>query len=108
ATARLTAHAGVEAALMSFDPLAVRIAAAVAPTLPRGLVTRGAHIADLTSLGAHFLALHHRALDQPGLADLNAPILTWTIRSATEEAQARRIARNVIFEGYLAARPDLA
>ncbi|MEM9427973.1 MAG: glycerophosphodiester phosphodiesterase family protein [Pseudomonadota bacterium] len=108
ATARLTADAGLEAALMSFDPNAVRTAAAVAPALPRGLVTRGARVADLATHGASFLALHHRALDQPGLADVNIPILTWTIRSATEEAQARRIARNVIFEGYLAAVPELA
>jgi hypothetical protein len=34
-----------------------------------------------------------------------AAILTWTIKSAKDEAKAREIAVNVTFEGYLAQHP---
>jgi hypothetical protein len=30
------------------------------------------------------------------------PVLTWTIRSAAQEAEARRVADNITFEDYLA------
>jgi hypothetical protein len=40
------------------------------------------------------------------VADLKskgAAILTWTIKSPEAEAEARKIAQNITFEGYLAA-----
>ena len=29
------------------------------------------------------------------------PVLCWTVRSAAEEAEARAVAQNITFEGYL-------
>lgn len=108
-------------AVMSFNPHAVAACAEVAPDLPRGLVTcpflpadwpgvapaRLQHltaIADFDRLGAGFVSHHHRALSSPPVAALKArgvPVLCWTVRSVAEEAEARRIADNVTFEGYL-------
>jgi hypothetical protein len=39
------------------------------------------------------------------LAAQGADVLCWTIRSPQAEAEARRIACNVTFEGYAAAIP---
>ena len=47
-------------------------------------------------------------LCRPRVADLKeggAAVLCWTIRSPEAEAEARRIAANVTFEGYAAAIP---
>ena len=35
------------------------------------------------------------------LAARGVPVLCWTIRSPADEAEARRLARNITFEGYL-------
>lgn len=110
-------------ALMSFNPYSVAWLANHAPDLPRGLVTdsfepvfwpdlpeaRGralATIPDLEASGAHFVSHSARDLDNPALKRVRSyglPILTWTIRSAVAEGEARRVADNVTFEGYLAA-----
>lgn len=122
-----TAHALVgydgPVAVMSFNPYAVAAFAAAAPGVPHGLTTcayqphdwpllpaavfeRLREIPDYDRVGASFIS--HRASDltRPRVAELKAlgaNILCWTIRSAQEEARARRIADNITFEGYAAA-----
>ena len=108
-------------ALMSFNPHAVAHLADYAPSIPRGLVTCGyepddwpllkeetrAHlreIPDYDRAGACFVSHHLGDLERPRLAELKAQganVLSWTIRSPAEEAEARQVADNVTFEGYL-------
>lgn len=121
--ATATALAGYRGpvALMSFNPHAVMACASAAPDLARGLVTGAflsenwpnvapARLAELRGIpdydraGASFVS--HRATDlhSPHVAGLRAKgaaILCWTIRSLTADAQARKVADNVTFEGYI-------
>jgi glycerophosphoryl diester phosphodiesterase len=110
-------------ALMSFNPNMVARLAELAPDLPRGIVSDAytaedwpllsadtrAHLRDLPDaerVGASFLSQHWRDLDRPRVVELHQKglaLLCWTIRSAQEEAIARRLADNVTFEGYLPA-----
>jgi glycerophosphoryl diester phosphodiesterase len=112
-------------AVMSFNPHAIARMQALAPTLPRGLTTsaydpadwapldpaicaRLREIPDFTSTGSSFISHEAADLARPRVAELKSagvPILCWTIRSAEQEAAARRVARNVTFEGYAAAIP---
>ena len=58
---------------------------------------------DYHHVGASFISHAADDLDNPRVPELKnagAAILCWTIRSAAAEAQARRIAQNVTFEGY--------
>ncbi len=111
-------------ALMSFNPHSVAKLRDLAPDVPRGLVTcryrridwpllkRGVRhrlrdIPDYDRVGASFISHSAKGLNQPRVTDLKAngaAVLCWTIRSATEEAQARKVADNITFEGYL---PDI-
>ncbi|MDX8352730.1 glycerophosphodiester phosphodiesterase family protein [Cognatiyoonia sp. IB215182] len=111
-----------DAALMSFNPHSVAACAQFAPDIPRGLVTSSykpqfwpkvprdvretlRDIPDYDRVGACFISHEANDLDRPRVAELKAQgahILCWTIRSAKQEAEARRIADNVTFEGYLA------
>lgn len=111
-----------EVALMSFNPHAVAACATLAPDIPRGLVTARfdamswpatpepvrdslREIPDYHRVGACFISHEASDLDRPRVAELKdqgAHILCWTIRSAKQEAAARRIVDNVTFEGYLA------
>ncbi len=108
--------------LMSFNPHAVAVCAAEAPDIPRGITTSSyrpidwpsvpqatgdilREIPDYDRVGACFISHEATDLDRPRVAELKsrgAQILTWTIRSALQEAEARRIVDNVTFEGYLA------
>jgi glycerophosphoryl diester phosphodiesterase len=112
-------------ALMSFNPHAVETCARLAPALPRGLTTSAFDPADWAPLpattcdrlraipdakrtGASFLSHEAADLARPRVAELAAAglaILCWTIRSPAQEAQARRIAQNITFEGYAAPIP---
>jgi len=122
--ALVVAYAG-PVALMSFNPHCVAALARAAPDVPRGLTTCAfdgadwplpdyrraelAGISDFERTGAAFVSHDHRALDTPAVTRLKArgvPILCWTLRSAAEEALARRVADNVTFEGYAARLPD--
>lgn len=107
-------------AVMSFNPHSTAMMARLIPELPRGLVTtrfrradwplvsaqrRAAltMIADYERVGACFIS--HRASDlrSPHVARLKAAgagVLCWTIRTPEAEAEARRIANNITFEGY--------
>ena len=112
-------------AVMSFNPHAVATMARLAPHIPRGLTTAAydyagwaplapetcdqlREIADYDRVGASFISHEAADLTRPRVAELKAQgaaILTWTIRSALQEAKARDIADNITFEGYLAALP---
>ncbi len=111
-------------ALMSFNPHSVAEFARLAPHLPRGLVTCAYNpkvellpqavcdhlrdIPDFDRVGASFISHEAADLDRPRVAALKAqgvPILCWTIRSPEQEAEARKVADNVTFEGYLAEHP---
>jgi glycerophosphoryl diester phosphodiesterase len=109
-----------EIAVMSFDPHLVAAFRRLAPALPRGLIAerfedryakelpplrRFAMRHLLTSVIAkpNFIAYDVRAL--PALAPALArtlfrlPLLTWTVRTESEKATARRYADAMIFEG---------
>ena len=63
------------------------------------LADEGAHVAICARNAAEVQATV-AALKAKGAA-----ILSWTIKSAKDEAKARRVADNVTFEGYLARHP---
>ncbi len=108
-------------ALMSFNPHQVIALAELCPDVPRGIVSsaydaanwpelphetreRLRDIPDYVRAGACFISHEARDLDRPRVGALKAAgadVLCWTVRSAREEADARRIADNVTFEGYL-------
>lgn len=109
-------------ALMSFNPHSVSALQALAPEVPRGLVTDAftktdweapemrrqslRKIEGFDRVGACFISHNRRYLDTEPVSQLKSrgvPVLTWTIRSPEEEAIARAIADNVTFEGYLPA-----
>lgn len=109
-------------ALMSFNPNTVGELARLAPSVPRGIVTcsyqpkvehlpadvcdRLREIPDFDRVGASFISHEVQDLTRPRVAELKArgvPILCWTVRSAKQEAEARKVADNVTFENYLAA-----
>lgn len=112
-------------AFMSFNPNSVQQMAIHAPDVPRGLTTsayraedwqllpartrdRLRDIPDYDSVSACFISHEADDLPRPRVADLKqrgAVILCWTIRSPEAEAEARKIAQNVTFEGYAAAIP---
>ena len=114
-----------DVALMSFNPASVAHMAKLAPHLPRGITTSAYDPDDWAPMSAemcaHFRAIpdydatlssfiSHEAPDlaRPRVAELKAQgakVLCWTIRSAQAEAEARRVADNVTFEGYAAALP---
>lgn len=109
--------------LMSFNPHSVIAMAGLCPDIPRGIVTsafvpqfwpelpelvraRLRGIPDYDAAQASFISHEVHDLKNPRVARLKeggATILCWTVRSARQEAIARRIADNITFEGYLAA-----
>ncbi|MEZ5777555.1 MAG: glycerophosphodiester phosphodiesterase family protein [Paracoccaceae bacterium] len=112
-------------ALMSFNPNSVAALADAAPETPRGLTTsaytpddwpllpakvrdRLRDIPDFDATGSSFISHEAADLARPRVAALKAAgaaILCWTIRSPAMEAEARRVAANVTFEGYAARLP---
>ena len=85
-------------AVMSFNPHSVAHFAGAAPQ-----IARLRDFPDYHHVGASFISHAADDLDNPRVTELKnagAAILCWTIRSAAAEAQARRIAQNVTFEGY--------
>ena len=125
AVARALKGYGGPVAVMSFNPHAVANMARLAPDIPRGITTAAydyegwaplspercdelREIADYDRVGASFISHEAADLARPRVAALKArgaAILTWTIKSAKDEAKARQIADNVTFEGYLAQNP---
>ena len=110
-------------AVMSFNPYMVANMAKRAPHVPRGIVTDGYNetewpdlspdtlqalreIGAFDEVGASFISHNWQDLGAPRVADLKqrgVPILCWTVKSAEQEVQARRIADNITFEGYIPA-----
>ncbi len=110
-------------AVMSFNPHSVARMAEHCPDVPRGLTTDAFHrddwpapkerlselatIPDYARTGACFISHNWRDLARQRvkeLKDQGTSVLCWTVRSAQEEAEARRVADNITFEGYLAPR----
>ncbi|MBB5221328.1 glycerophosphoryl diester phosphodiesterase [Amaricoccus macauensis] len=109
-------------AVMSFNPHSVAAMGRDLPGCPRGLTSCDyddpdlsvpdyrraelvATLADFGASGGAFISHDRHDLSNPLVAKLKAgglPILTWTVRSAAQEAEARAIADNITFEGYLA------
>ena len=111
-----------EVAVMSFNPHPVAAMKELCGHIPRGLTTSAfdpeawglpevvcAHLRDIPDyirVGASFISHEVADLDRPRVSDLKAAgavIGCWTVKSATQEAQARRIADTITFEGYDAA-----
>lgn len=109
-------------ALMSFNPHSVAALRDLLPGVPRGLVTsaydeddwaplpaatcaRLRAIPDYEPTGSSFVSHEAADLARPRVLELKAQgatVLCWTVRSPEAEAESRRIADNVTFEGYLA------
>ena len=117
----LQAYAG-PVAVMSFNPYSVAKMADLLPDVPRGIVTsayryedwplpkttcdRLRDIPDYDRVGAGFISHEVDDLTRPRVAELKdrgAMICCWTVRSAAQEAEARKVAHNITFEGYCAA-----
>lgn len=109
-------------AVMSFNPNSVARMAELAPDIPRGLVTsayryddwplpkatcdRLRDIPDYDRVGASFISHEAVDLNRTRVSELKtsgAMVCCWTIRSAAQEAEARKIADNITFENYRAA-----
>lgn len=117
----LNAYKG-NVAVMSFNPNMIARMATLAPDVPRGLVTDPfsgffwpdvpksrreelAEIPDYDRVSACFISHLVDDLASPAVQKIkakSASVLCWTVRSATQEAEARQIADNITFEGYLA------
>ena len=108
---------GLQAAIMSFNPGYAAALSWLVAAIPRGLVgmvfdepsltaAENAALTDYAAFdtsGASFVSHDRATLDTPSVTRLKAqgvPIFTWTIRSAEEEATARKVADNITFEGY--------
>ena len=111
-----------DVAVMSFNPNSVLMLRTRLPNTPRGhttedfvqaddwdnLLTRRQElneIGDFEAADACVISHNHRHLSMgrvKNLKDDGAAILCWTVESPEDEAEARRIADNVTFEGYLA------
>lgn len=109
-------------ALMSFSPDTVAAFHAAAPAVPVGLTTCDyaeadwpqvpaerrealSLIVDYDRVGACFISHSRGDLGNPRVDALRADgaaVLTWTIRSPEQEAEARKVAQNITFEGYAA------
>jgi glycerophosphoryl diester phosphodiesterase len=115
-------------AVMSFNPNSVISLAELAPNVPRGIVTstyaktnknwqllrpktrdRLRDIPDYDAAQAAFISHQVDDLANPRVAELKAKgavILCWTVRAAKQEAEARKLADNITFEGYRAEIPS--
>lgn len=107
-------------AIMSFNPWCMIEMLERTPHLPRGLATeyfdpalcvpippavcdRLRDIPDYDVTGSSFISHRFTDLSFPRVAELKAQgadILCWTIKSPADEAEARKIAQNITFEGY--------
>ena len=112
-------------AVMAFNPHCIAHMARLAPAIPRGITTeyydpalnapippavcaRLREIPDYDPTHSSFISHKASDLGQPRVAELKAAgaaILCWTIRSPEQEAEARKIAHNITFEGYPAKIP---
>jgi len=109
-------------ALMSFNPHSVAAFAKHRNDVPLGIVTDAysvedwpeltpeiradlREIPDFDRVGASFISHQASDLARARVAEIKATgakVFCWTIRSADQEEQARKIADNITFEGYAA------
>jgi glycerophosphoryl diester phosphodiesterase len=114
-------------AVMSFTPHSVQQMAIHAPKVSRGIVTssyiaedwpllpkgtcdRLREIPDFDTVGASFISHQVEDLNAPRVADLKARgshVMCWTVKSAAQEHEARKVAENITFEQYLAEFPKI-
>lgn len=107
-------------ALMSFDPDAVALLAEISPNTVRGMTAdRGVdpyynilpvprrlqlqRLSHLQKTRPHFVSFNFKDLPFAPVQSIRAmgfPVITWTIRSKADEAQARRWCDQVTFEGF--------
>ncbi|WBU62996.1 glycerophosphodiester phosphodiesterase family protein [Paracoccus aerodenitrificans] len=107
-------------AVMSFNPNTVEAFGKAAPDIARGLTTAAfskddwpmlddetreklSRIEDFGRAGVSFISHHQVDLANEAVTDLKSkgvPVLTWTVRSAAEEAEARKVADGITFEDY--------
>lgn len=109
-------------AVMSFNPHSVAMMQQLAPQIARGITTSSyqpedwplsatrcdelREIPDYDRVGASFISHEADDLGRPRVAALKAAgadVCCWTVRSAAQEAVARKVADTITFEGYLAA-----
>lgn len=110
-----------DVAVMSFNPHSVGNFSRLLPHRPRGLVTsdfsdsefaltpadvrnRLMAIPDLETVRANFISHDVKDLERPRVREIResgVPVLSWTIKSQSSEAQARQRSDNITFEGYL-------
>ena len=108
-------------AVMSFNPDMIARCAMLAPNVPRGIVTdpytaeewpkvpatrRGelAQISHYDLIGATFISHNRADLSAPRVAVLKskgAAIFCWTVRTADQEIEARKVVDSITFEGYM-------
>ena len=108
-------------AVMSFNPHMIARCAMLAPDVPRGIVTDPymatdwpnvtddrrnelAQIPHYDLINASFISHNRADLSAPRVAELKsqgATIFCWTVRTAAQEASARKIVDSITFEGYM-------
>ncbi|TMM52781.1 glycerophosphodiester phosphodiesterase family protein [Sulfitobacter sabulilitoris] len=122
AVARALAGYSGPVAMMSFNPHSVGRLAEILPEIPRGITTsaytpadwllpratcdRLREIPDFDRTGASFISHEVEDLRRARVAQIKssgAGVLCWTVRSPDQERQARLVADNITFEGYLPA-----
>lgn len=111
-----------DVAVMSFNPHSVTAFGKLVTGIPLGLTTCAftaddwplipakrreelADIPDFDRLGCSFVSHDRTDLKNPAVTrikDAGHPICCWTIRTAEQEAEARKIVDNITFELYLA------
>jgi glycerophosphoryl diester phosphodiesterase len=108
-------------AVMSFNPYVIKSLRELAPNITRGIISEAfdadawprlssarreelRNISSFDRVAADFISHDCRDLGNPRVAELKAkgvPILCWTVRSPGVEVEARHVADNVTFEGYV-------
>lgn len=120
-TAEIVRDRSEPVALMSFDPNIVECLRDLSPGLPRGIVAEAhyqqeewqnltddqrnelIHFTHVTRSQPDFIAWHIKDFPHaiPTLMrHFERPILTWTVRTADDRAQARQFSDQIIFEGF--------
>jgi len=118
--ARILRRVGGPCAVMSFNPVSLGVLAAIAPEIPRGLLSwrwpakgglrtywalrHGLRRFDPRIAKPDFLSCEVRAISTQGVVaarEQGLPLLAWTVRSQRDRARATLHADQVIFEGPL-------
>ncbi|WP_371169539.1 glycerophosphodiester phosphodiesterase family protein [Aliiroseovarius sp. 2305UL8-7] len=122
ATAKALEEYHGDVALMSFNPHSVAALSKLETNRPLGLTTEAflqknnpfvpaatrnylRDIPDFERVGASFISHDVNDLKNEAVARLkaqNVPVLCWTVRSSEAETEARKVADNITFEGYVA------